>query len=162
GSRLVIAPPGPRTAAEIASLLEHHEITACFLTTGLFHVIVEEEPEALARVPQVIFGGDVASPSSARSLLDAGCQRLVHAYGPTEATTFPTCDVLTQHAAFDERVPIGPPIANPRAYVCDAWMQPVPVGAPGELYVGGVAVARGYASRPDLTAERFVPDPFGP
>ncbi|MFN8178108.1 MAG: non-ribosomal peptide synthase/polyketide synthase [bacterium] len=162
GGRLAIAPPGARSAAEIVALLERHRVGVVFLTTGLFQVLAEEEPEALARVPQVITGGDVLSPGSVRRLLERGCARVVHAYGPTETTTWATCEVLAPGAELGERVPIGLPIANTRAYVLDESMRPVPIGTSGELYLGGDGVARGYSSRPDLTAERFVPDPFGP
>ncbi|MEU6098997.1 amino acid adenylation domain-containing protein, partial [Streptomyces sp. NPDC047079] len=86
---------------------------------------------------------------------------LVNAYGPTECSDDVTHAVLTDAAA-DRRVPIGEPIRNTRLYVLDAWLRPVPVGVPGELYVGGAGVGRGYLGRPELTAERFVPDPYGP
>nr|WP_229840617.1 non-ribosomal peptide synthetase [Streptomyces roseolilacinus] len=86
---------------------------------------------------------------------------LLNAYGPTECSDDVTHAVLADPAA-EGRVPIGEPVRNTRLYVLDAWLQPVPSGVPGELYVGGAGVGRGYLNRPALTAERFVPDPFGP
>src|SRR5262249_3779757 len=160
GGRLAIAPPGVASASEIARLLQHHAVTILWLTAGVFHLMVDEEIAALARVPQVIAGGDVLHPSHVRRLLAAGCSRVVNGYGPTETTTFACCAVLDAKDAIGERVPIGRPVANTRAYVLDERMAPVPVGAPGELYVGGDGVARGYSRKMDLTAERFVPDPF--
>jgi amino acid adenylation domain-containing protein/non-ribosomal peptide synthase protein (TIGR01720 family) len=161
GGRLAIAPAGVASAAEIARLLERFGVTAVWLTAGLFHLVVDEEIAALARVSQVIAGGDVLHPAQVRRLLAAGCRRVVNGYGPTETTTFACCDVLSAGVEVGERVPIGRPVANSRAYVLDETMAPVPIGAPGELHVGGDGVARGYAGRMDLTAARFVPDPFG-
>jgi acyl-coenzyme A synthetase/AMP-(fatty) acid ligase/acyl carrier protein len=86
---------------------------------------------------------------------------VVNGYGPTETTTFAVCHRMEDVPdAAATRLPIGRPISNTRAYILDAFGQPVPVGIPGELYIGGLGVARGYHDRPDLTAERFLPDPF--
>jgi len=160
GGRLAIAPPGVLSTSKIARLIRDHSVTTADLPTGLFHLMVDEEIASLAPIPQVIAGGDVLSPSHVRRLLAAGCRRVVNAYGPTETTTSACCDVLSGEDGIGERVPIGRPVGNARAYVLDEWMAPVPVGAPGELYVGGDGVARGYSRRMDLTAARFLPDPF--
>src|SRR5262249_32621561 len=86
-----------------------------------------------------------------------------HCYGPTENTTFTTCYCVA--APVDETklsIPIGQPISNTQAFVLDADRRPVPIGDVGELYAGGDGLARGYLSRPELTAERFAPNPFDP
>ncbi len=160
GGRLAIAPRGVASTSEIARLLKRHSVTTLWLTAGIFHLMVDEEVASLAAVGQVIAGGDVLDPSRVRRLLASGCRRVVNGYGPTETTTFACCDVLDDADAIGERVPIGRPVANARVYVLDERMAPVPVGAPGELFVGGDGVSRGYARRADLTAARFVPDPF--
>ncbi|HKK07454.1 MAG TPA: amino acid adenylation domain-containing protein, partial [Gemmatimonadota bacterium] len=102
-------------------------------------------------------GGETLPPDLARELLERTGE-LWNVYGPTEATVW-----ATRHRvrAADGPVPIGRPIANTQVYVLDGNLRPVPAGVPGELCIGGLGVARGYRDRPDLTAERFVPDPFG-
>jgi hypothetical protein len=96
-----------------------------------------------------------------REVLSQGApERLVHVYGPTETTTYATWHRVGAVEDGATTIPIGRPIANTEAYVLDGRLQPVPVGVPGELYIGGAGVARGYLNRPELTAEKFVPDPF--
>ena len=104
-------------------------------------------------------GGEALPHALAQGLYATGTvQRVVNLYGPTEDTTYSTFSVVEPGG---ERVWIGRPVANTRAYVVDAALRPVPVGVPGELYLAGEGLSRGYHRRPALTAERFVPDPFG-
>jgi hypothetical protein len=104
-------------------------------------------------------GGEALPHALAQGLYDTGgVERVVNLYGPTEDTTYSTYSVVERGG---ERVWIGRPVANTRAYVVDAAFRPVPVGVPGELYLAGDGLSRGYHRRPGLTAERFVPDPFG-
>ncbi|MFL5381838.1 MAG: non-ribosomal peptide synthetase, partial [Longimicrobiaceae bacterium] len=105
-------------------------------------------------------GGEALPHALAQGLYDTGTvERVVNLYGPTEDTTYSTWSVVEPGG---ERVWIGRPVANTRAWVVDAALRPVPVGVPGELYLAGDGLSRGYHRRPGLTAERFVPDPFGP
>ncbi len=161
GGRVVLLPPGPPTLAEIGGAIRRHGITTLWLTAGLFHLMVDERLDDLKPLRQLLAGGDVLSPEHVRKARRSlpGC-RIINGYGPTENTTF-TCSYEVQ----DERelaagVPIGRPIANTRVYVLDSHLQPVPVGVAGELFAGGDGVARGYLHQPQLTAERFIPDPF--
>src|SRR5690606_22258644 len=103
-------------------------------------------------------GGEALPVALAADLVEAldGGQ-LWNMYGPTETTVWST---VSRVMAPVESVTIGRPIANTQIYIVDAQMQPVPVGLPGDLYIGGDAVARGYWGRPELTAERFLPNPF--
>lgn len=104
----------------------------------------------------IISGGEGLPTPLARALLGTA-KRVLNLYGPTETTIWSTCHTVT---AEDDPVPIGRPIANTQLYVLNSHQQPVPPGSSGELYIGGAGVARGYLERPELTAERFLPDPF--
>jgi hypothetical protein len=117
--------------------------------------------EALPSIDTVISAGEACPPEVVARW--GAARRFFNAYGPTEATVWSTVAQLGPRGAADgERPPIGGPVPGVRAYVLDRALRPAPVGAPGELYLGGVSIARGYLGRPALTAERFVPDPFGP
>ncbi len=163
GGRLALAPDGRVTLAELAAAIREHGVTALWLTAGLFHQMVDEELAGLAPLAQLLAGGDALSPPRVRAAL-AGLPAtvLVNGYGPTEGTTFTCCERLAGSAGLDAgaAVPIGRPIANARVHVLDARLEPVPIGVPGELAIGGDGLARGYLDRPALTAERFVPDPL--
>ena len=163
GARITIL---PRDVAldlgRLADVLRSSDISTVFLTTALFNEVVRACPSALAGLKQVLFGGEAVDPWSVDACLRAGGpQRLLHVYGPTETTTFATWHHVREVAPGRRTIPIGRPIANTTAYVLDRHGQQVPVGTAGELYIGGDGVARGYWSRPELTAERFVPDRFG-
>ncbi len=109
----------------------------------------------------MLFGGQAADADSVRRLLKTGKpQRLLHMYGPTETTAWCSYEQVEQVAEDAPTVSVGRATGNQRVYLLDAALEPVPVGVPGEAYVGGAGVVRGYLERPGLTAERFVPDPF--
>jgi amino acid adenylation domain-containing protein len=146
---------------EFAAQLHDQRITVMFLTTALFNQVAREAPSAFGAFDTLLVGGEAVDPQWMRVVLRHGPpRRLLNGYGPTETTTFAMWFAV--QAAPDEAttIPIGRPLANTRAYLLDHWLQPVPVGVPGELYLGGDGLARGYLNRPDLTAERFVPNPF--
>jgi surfactin family lipopeptide synthetase C len=161
GGRIVVYPRPIPEPKEVAELLASHGVTTLWLTAGLFHLMVETAPEGLAGLRQLLAGGDVLSASHCRKALRALCGgTLINGYGPTENTTFTTCHRMVDERDIGETVPIGRPIANSRIYVLDDHLQPVPVGVRGELWAGGDGVALGYWEDPQLTAARFVPDPF--
>ncbi|MEV6075920.1 amino acid adenylation domain-containing protein [Streptomyces sp. NPDC052069] len=147
-----------------AALLASGPYSFVKLTPGHLDILTEqlttEQVERLSQV-YVVAGEALPGETANRSLEVLGEGRMINEYGPTEASVGSTIHPVTGHVALDV-VPIGRPLPNMTAYVLDASMRPVPAGVLGELYVGGTGVARGYAGRPDLTAERFVPDPFGP
>lgn len=162
GGRLAVLPPGPPAPDILAGAVRRFGVTTLWLTAGLFHLMAEQRPEDLARVRQLVAGGDVLSPAHVQRTLDArGDGILVNGYGPTETTTFACCFRMTRGSRPTGAVPIGRPISNTTVYVLDEQMRPVAEGVSGELYIGGAGVAAGYLNQPELTQERFVPDPFG-
>ncbi|MFY0528921.1 amino acid adenylation domain-containing protein [Archangium gephyra] len=159
GAKLVVFPAGTPSLEELGRALVAHQVSTLWLSAALFEQMMVSQPEALAGVKQVLAGGDVLSPTRVKQRLEAGGV-LVNGYGPTENTTFTCCYRMTEPGQVGATVSIGRPIANTWVYVLDERMQPVPVGVPGELYAGGDGLALGYLNRPELTAEKFVPDPF--
>jgi len=164
GGRVAMAPPGPLSTAELADLVSHERVTTLWLTAGLFHRVVDDRPELLGNLRQLLAGGDVLSPDHVRRALDALPRDavLINGYGPTEATTFTCAHRLRPGEKVDVPVPIGRPISNTRVFILDESGRLAPDGAPGELWIGGDGVARGYAGDAELTAQRFRPDPFSP
>ncbi|WP_329793948.1 amino acid adenylation domain-containing protein [Lentzea sp. DG1S-22] len=160
GATLVVGPADLAERMDVGKFLRDNGITASLLTTGLFHQLVETSPDVLDGLRLLVVGGDALQAQHARTARERRPGlRIVNAYGPTETTMTCTIHTLGEIGA---HVPIGRPFAGMRAFVLDPWLQPVPAGVAGELFVGGPGVARGYVSRPDLTAERFVPDPTRP
>jgi amino acid adenylation domain-containing protein len=163
GGKLAIMPPETPTLEEIGAAIRRYHVTTLWLTAGLFHLMVDHRLEDLLPLRQLLAGGDALSLAHVRKLLDrAPDLRLINGYGPTENTTFTCCAELTRELIADGTVPIGRPISNTQVYVLDAQMQPVPIGVPGELYIGGDGLARDYLKQPVLTAESFVANPFDP
>jgi amino acid adenylation domain-containing protein len=165
GATLVLAPPWQLTLQELAALLSQQRVSTLWLTAGLFQAMVEEQPEALAGVRQILAGGDVLAPGAVQQLLDrlpAGHQ-LINGYGPTENTTFTCCHRLAAGEVVDPGgLPIGRPIAATLVRVLDRVGQSCPINVPGELHICGTGLARGYLNNPELTAETFIADPFAP
>ncbi|MDB6037006.1 MAG: amino acid adenylation enzyme/thioester reductase family protein, partial [Verrucomicrobiales bacterium] len=149
---------------DFAAQIRERQISTLFLTTALFNQLESEAPDAFATVKQILFGGEAVDPKWVRSILlgGNGPRRLLHVYGPTENTTFSTWFEVKSVAADATTVPIGRPLSNSTAYVLDPHMNPVPVGVPGELYVGGDGLAKEYLDRPEVTREKFVPHPWIP
>ncbi|MEO8092367.1 MAG: amino acid adenylation domain-containing protein [bacterium] len=163
GARLVLAPPSLPTLAELGRIIRRHRVTTLWLAAGLFQEMVETHPEDLRGLRQLLAGGDVLSPIHVRRALEANPGlRVINGYGPTEATTFACCHEITDPAEVTGPVPIGRPIAHTVIRVLDEGLEPVAAGGPGELFIGGDGLARGYHRRPEITAERFVEDPLRP
>jgi len=162
GARLVFAKPeGHKDSGYLAALIEQEKITTLHFVPPMLQVFLQEPRTAACRsLRRVICSGEALPPELQQRFFACLNAELHNLYGPTEAAIDVTA-WSCRRAEDSNRVPIGRPVANTRTYVLDDALQPVPIGAPGELYLGGVQLARGYLHRPALTAERFVPDPVG-
>ncbi|MBI1390808.1 MAG: amino acid adenylation domain-containing protein [bacterium] len=163
GATLVIARPGGhRDAAYIMELVQRRKITVIHFVAPMLRVFLEQEGVERCRTVKRVFTSGEALPYETMTLFFQRLGAELHdLYGPTEAA------IEVSHWAcrpeYDRPiVPIGRPIQNVRLYVLDPWLNPCPVGVPGELFIGGVCVARGYHRRPALTGEMFLPDPYAP
>ena len=166
---MVVAPPGELDVERLEELVSGGEVSALWLTAGLFQLVAEENPGALRGLEEVWTGGDVVSPpcGARRARPTAPRPRVVNGYGPTETTTFaarhsspmPTSPATRRGP---RRSRSGAPLDGTRAYVLDDALRPVPAGVPGELYVARRGRGPRLPRPPGLTAERFVADPYGP
>jgi amino acid adenylation domain-containing protein len=144
-----------------AASLHEREITHLLLTTALLNAIAAVVPDAFAGLDTLLFGGEAVTPERVRAVLQAGPPKnLLHIYGPTENSTFSSWHRVERVEEGAVTVPIGRANSNSTLYVLDPALRPAPAGIPGELFAGGDGLALGYWRRPDLTAERFLPDPF--
>ena len=162
GAQLVVLPRDIiLSPQDFAQEIRRQGIDTLFLTAALFNQIARELPDAFAPLEHLLVGGEAADPAAVRQVLDeGGPRRLLNVYGPTETTTFATWQ-LVQEIPRAATIPIGRAVSNTRLYILDQHLQPVPIGVTGELYIGGDGLARGYLGGPRLTAESFIPDPFG-
>ena len=155
-----LAPPShQRDDYSIPAQLIRHRVTHFQCTPSLAAMLMEDPKAlpALRSLQKLLLGGE-ALPASLVSQLDISGE-ILNMYGPTETTIWSTTDTVTKNG---DVVTIGRPIANTEIYIVDKFLQPVPIGVPGELLIGGTGVVRGYFNRPDLTAEKFIPNPFIP
>ena len=150
-------------AERFSAALTAKKIKAMFVTVALFNLLTKQKIDTFAGVHTVLFGGEAGDPNQVRNVLKglggkAAPKRLMNGYGPTENTTFSTYYHVTSLDESATNVPIGAPVANSTVYILDEDRRPVPLGVPGELYVGGQGVACGYLNQDDLTKDRFIPD----
>jgi amino acid adenylation domain-containing protein len=160
GAQLIAARPhGEYEVAYLAELIERQAVTCIDLAPSLLDALMDmSSPQAWRSIRLVISGGEVLKPELAARFAAKYPAILLNTYGPTEATIQAA---WTNELGGNERLAIGRPVANTQLYVLDASMHPVPVGAHGQLYIGGAGIARGYLHRAAATAEKFVPNPFG-
>lgn len=144
----------------IPAQITRHNVTHLQCTPSAARLMMSDTrtADSLKSLTHIALGGEALPAELAREIADSTTAKLYNMYGPTETTIWSTAAPLTGH---ETNVPIGRPLANTQIYILNRDLQPVPVGIAGELYIGGDGVTRGYLHQPQLTAERFVPDPFG-
>nr|WP_261994072.1 amino acid adenylation domain-containing protein [Streptomyces sp. t39] len=162
GGSAVLQPGQKPEPALVADLTRRHRVTTLLLSATLFNFLVDEHPEAFETVTTAFTVGEAASPAHVHKLrrLAPGI-RVLNGYGPAEVMIFATTHTVDEDDTTRAAVPVGRPLVNKPAYILDARLALCPPGVTGELYVGGEGLAHGYLGRSDLTAARFVPDPFG-
>jgi len=162
GARLVVAKPGGhRDAAYLVKLITEQQITVLHFVPPMLRMFLEEPGvDGCRSLRRVICSGEALPFDLLEQFFSLLPAQLHNLYGPTEAAVDVTHWTCQPHSE-RQTVPIGRPVANTQVYILDQHLQPVPIGVPGELHIGGVQVGRGYHNRPELTAERFIPDPFG-
>ena len=170
GAAVVLPAEHPGAGDELLSVVARARVTVLSLPTAMWHAWVQELTTSKQAIAQplrlVIVGGEKAQPATyaAWRELEGSGIRWLNTYGPTETTVEATFYQPDSRVGVDRDVPelpIGRPLANAQAYVLDRRLNPVPIGVPGELCIGGTGVARGYLGRPGLTAAKFIPDQFG-
>jgi len=162
GARCILYPERIPTAKSIGTLIRRHNVTTLWLTASLFNAIIDDAPEELLGIEQLLTGGEALSVTHIRRALNLlpGTE-LINGYGPTESTTFTCCYPIRGELSENQRsIPIGRPISNTQTYILDRHLQPVPTGVVGELHIGGAGLARGYLNLPELTQEKFIRHPF--
>ena len=138
----------------IASVIEKHQITVIQATPATWRLLFASGWKGKEDL-KILCGGEALNKTLALELLSSS-QEVWNLYGPTETTIWSAAQKLEKKLEINEPITIGRPIANTQFYVLDEYMQPVPIGVPGELYIGGAGIARGYWQKPDLTTERFI------
>lgn len=161
GAELICMKPGAKDAAYILDIIKARRVTLMDFPPSVLGLLLSEtRPEQFASVKQVLAGGEAVLPSLLTRLFSQIAAPFSNLYGPTETCVNASCWTCASDSVA-LRVTIGRPITNARLYILDRCLQPVPAGVSGEIFIGGAGVSRGYLNRPDLTAEKFVPDPFG-
>ncbi|MBT5872874.1 MAG: amino acid adenylation domain-containing protein [Candidatus Latescibacteria bacterium] len=161
GARMIIAEPdGHRDGAYLIDLIRKHHVTSVHFVPSMLQIFLENSgAHSCTSIRRVTCSGEALSYDLQERFFSVMSADLLNLYGPTEAAVEVTYwDCVRESGRTD--VPIGYPVANTSLYILDKSMNPVPVGVPGELHIGGVQVAQGYINRPELTEERFVRDPF--
>jgi amino acid adenylation domain-containing protein len=163
---VVVPQPVLNDPRQLVDLLAARRVSRIVLVPSLLLALLDTVPDLATRLPALRFwvsSGEPLTVDLAERFLDLLPGRaLLNLYGASEVSADVTAHLVTRSDVDDRVVPLGRPIAGTAVHVLDTWLRPVPPGTVGELYVGGAALAQGYAGRPDLTAERFLPDPFRP
>ncbi|WP_374964211.1 amino acid adenylation domain-containing protein [Lysinibacillus sp. RS5] len=150
--------------SDFAHWIKEKQITTMAIPSALFNQMAQEEPYAFSQITNLFIGGEVCSPKSVKQVLEkGGPKHLLNSYGPSENTAITLnywINAPSRNININNSIPIGTPINNTKVYVLDKYKQQVPIGVPGELYVGGDGLSAGYWNSPDLNREKFIKSPF--
>ena len=162
GGLCILYPEKIPTPEGLSQIIKEQGVNILFLTTALFNLMIDTMPEGLSEIKQLMFGGEsVSVPHVCRALELLPGTKILHGYGPCECTVITSCYTIPQQLPENiNSIPIGKPIGDRTVYILDTHLHRVPIGVPGELYVGGASVARGYLNQPKLTSEKFISNPF--
>lgn len=162
GARLVgVGADIPLETESMEAFLRDNNVSVMFLTTSVFNMFARKSPGIFASMKNLMYGGEAADVACTRTVLRSNPPKyLLNCYGPTEVSSLSTWFDTRRLADDAPSVPIGRPITNTSIYILDEFLQPQPIGVVGEIFIGGPGVALGYLNRPELTAERLIPDPF--
>ncbi|MBP5974299.1 amino acid adenylation domain-containing protein [Brasilonema sp. CT11] len=162
GGRCVLYPDQIPTPEGLSRIITEQQVNTLFLTTALFNLMIDTMPEGLLGIKQLLTGGESVSVAHVRHALELLPEtQIINAYGPCECTVITSCYPISKQLGQNvHSIPIGKPIGDRTVYLLDRDLHRVPIGVPGELYVGGASVARGYLNQPTLTREKFIPNPF--
>jgi amino acid adenylation domain-containing protein len=162
GAKCVIYPDRVPTPGDFGEVLKRNKITTLWLTSSLYNLVIDQDPDSLNSLDELLIGGEALSVAHVRRGLELLPRtQIINGYGPTESTTFACCFNIPRPFPSDlTSVPIGRPIANTEVYILDEFLSPVAEGASGDLCIGGDGLARGYLNRSELTAEKFIQNPF--
>jgi len=166
GSRCVLYPANIPNPEDLSKIIKEQEVNTLWLTCSLFNLMIDTMPESLLGIKQLLVGGETLSVDHVRRALKLLPEtQIINGYGPSECTVFTCCYPLPQQLEEDiSTIPIGKSIGDRKVYLLNRNLennlQRVPIGIPGELYIGGASVARGYLNQPTLTREKFTSNPF--
>lgn len=146
----------------LSNFLIDKKITVTFFTVTLFNQLIEQYPTCISHMKCVLVGGEELSVYHMKKALEYLPKGLYNGYGPTENTAFSNIFPITEVSHKQNSIPLGKPIANSKCYVLDDFLQPLPIGVIGEIYLAGDGLATAYLNRPTLTAEKFIDNPFVP
>jgi amino acid adenylation domain-containing protein/thioester reductase-like protein len=150
-------------AVEFSNFLKNQSISILWLTSALFDQYALADPSMFKDLHYLLVGGDVLNRETIKLVLecrDGRPRHILNGYGPTENTTFTTTHQISKKSVMRPRIPIGKPITNTQVYVLDDYLNPMPIGVPGEMYIAGDGLSKGYINNPELTKEKFIPNFF--
>jgi amino acid adenylation domain-containing protein len=157
GAALVLYPPKPVELHALKRMVRDHRVTTLLLTTAVFHLVAEHDPDCLATLKLVVIGGDVLHARPVRKIIGLYPHlTIINGYGPTENAVFTCCHVITRDTVLGDSIPIGKPITGTNVYILKPDLTPVAPGETGELFTNGLGLAGGYINRRDLTRGSFV------